>query len=73
MSFSASAQNFYLEDGHILRASVADEEGNYQESSIDLDQFIGNEDGWFMWDGESTYSPSLASSAYTHLSISPCP
>ncbi|KAK1243347.1 hypothetical protein MKX07_003975 [Trichoderma sp. CBMAI-0711] len=51
MSFSASAQSYYLEDGHILRASVADEEGNYQESSIDLDQFIGNEDGWFMWDG----------------------
>ncbi|PNP50360.1 hypothetical protein THARTR1_08964 [Trichoderma harzianum] len=51
MSFSASAQNIWLEDDHILVASVADEEGNWHESRIDLDNFIGNEDGWFMWDG----------------------
>ncbi|KAK4063848.1 CVNH domain-containing protein [Trichoderma simmonsii] len=51
MSFSASAQNFWLEDGHILVATVADEEGNWNDSRIDLNDFIGNEDGWFMWDG----------------------
>ncbi|EHK18458.1 uncharacterized protein TRIVIDRAFT_216697 [Trichoderma virens Gv29-8] len=51
MSFAASAQNIWLEDGHILVASVQDREGNWQESRIDLDEFIGNEDGWFMWDG----------------------
>ncbi|KAL6821673.1 Cyanovirin-N [Trichoderma sp. SZMC 28015] len=51
MSFSASAQNFWLEGGHILVATVADEEGNWNDSRIDLNDFIGNEDGWFMWDG----------------------
>lgn len=55
MSFSASAQNFWLEDGHILVATVADEEGNWNDSRIDLNDFIGNEDGWFMWDGVSEY------------------
>ena len=69
MSFSASAQNFYLEDGHILRATVQDEGGNWQESAIDLDEFIGNEDGWFMWDGVSTYTPLLASSPCARLSV----
>ncbi|KAL6797432.1 Cyanovirin-N [Trichoderma sp. SZMC 28013] len=51
MSFSASAQNFWLEGGHILVANVADRDGNWVESRIDLNDFIGNEDGWFMWDG----------------------
>ncbi|KAL7908236.1 Cyanovirin-N [Trichoderma velutinum] len=51
MSFSASANNIWLEDGHILVATVADEAGNWIDSRIDLNDFIGNEDGWFMWDG----------------------
>ncbi|KAL7944069.1 Cyanovirin-N [Trichoderma barbatum] len=51
MSFSASAQNIWLENGHRLRASLQDEEGNWRDSEIDLNDFIGNEDGWFMWDG----------------------
>lgn len=55
MSFSASAQNFWLEGGHILVANVADRDGNWVESRIDLNDFIGNEDGWFMWDGVSKY------------------
>ncbi|KAF3074536.1 hypothetical protein CFAM422_003407 [Trichoderma lentiforme] len=50
MSFSASAQNFWLEDGHILVATVADEEGNWNDSRLELNDFIGNEDGWFVWD-----------------------
>lgn len=55
MSFSASANNIWLEDGHILVADVADESGNWNQSRIDLNNFIGNEDGWFMWDGVSKY------------------
>jgi hypothetical protein len=54
MSFQASAREFFLEDGHILFAIVADREENWVESRIDLNNFIGNEDGWFMWDGVST-------------------
>jgi hypothetical protein len=54
MSFYESCQNTIL-DGPILRATVQDEEGNWQESVIDLDQFIGNEDGCFMWGGEGRF------------------
>ncbi|RBR23781.1 uncharacterized protein FIESC28_03397 [Fusarium coffeatum] len=51
MSFSASAESYHLHDGHILKAVVRNREGEPCESEIDLDQFIGNQDGWFMWDG----------------------
>lgn len=55
MSFTQSANNIGLVDGHILQADVRDAQGNWVNSQIDLDQFIGNADGWFMWDGESKY------------------
>lgn len=55
MSFQASAREIWLENGNILVAIVADESGDWQESRIDLNDFIGNEDGWFMWDGVSKY------------------
>lgn len=61
MSFQASSRDIFLEDGHILFANVCDRDGNWVESRIDLNEFIGNEDGWFMWDGVSTccLSPPL--------------
>lgn len=47
MSFAASASDIYLEDGHILVATVQDNDGNWAEaeSRIDLNDFLGNEDG----------------------------
>ncbi|KAL6898659.1 Cyanovirin-N [Trichoderma evansii] len=51
MSFQASARGFWLENGHILVAEVCREDGEWDESRINLNEFIGNEDGWFMWDG----------------------
>ncbi|KAH6603834.1 Cyanovirin-N [Trichoderma cornu-damae] len=54
MSFEATAQHISLERGHILRASVKDQHGNWTNSEINLDEFIGNQDGWFMWDGVTT-------------------
>lgn len=55
MSFSASAESYHLHDGHILKAVVRNRDGEPCESEIDLDQFIGNQDGWFMWDGAGTF------------------
>ncbi|KAL7793760.1 hypothetical protein V8C37DRAFT_76305 [Trichoderma ceciliae] len=55
MSFEASATDIQLEDGHILRATVGDGGGGWVESRIDLNEFIGNEDGWFVWDGMSKF------------------
>ncbi|KAF9174868.1 hypothetical protein BGX21_010659 [Mortierella sp. AD011] len=50
MSFSATSMNAYLHHDHILRAVCQDEDGNCVESELDLDDLIGNEDGWFTWD-----------------------
>jgi hypothetical protein len=52
MAFSASGKDFTLE-GSILRGELADVDGNYQSAAIDLNECIGNEDGWFMWDAEN--------------------
>ncbi|KAG8413081.1 hypothetical protein J3459_015809 [Metarhizium acridum] len=51
MSFYESSKNIWLEDGHILHADCQDDDGNWNESTIDLNEFIGNSDGWFEWDG----------------------
>ncbi|KAG8413082.1 hypothetical protein J3459_015809 [Metarhizium acridum] len=53
MSFYESSKNIWLEDGHILHADCQDDDGNWNESTIDLNEFIGNSDGWFEWDGVS--------------------
>ncbi|OAQ58302.1 CVNH domain-containing protein [Pochonia chlamydosporia 170] len=51
MSFVATSQSFWLENGHILHAQCRDTDGSWKDSTIDLNQFIGNSDGWFVWDG----------------------
>ncbi|KAA8893582.1 Cyanovirin-N [Sphaerosporella brunnea] len=51
MSFHLSSENIHLVDNHILVGQLKNEEGNLQESSIDLDQVLGNEDGHFEWGG----------------------
>lgn len=45
MSFHLTGQDIRVEDNHILIASLQNEEGDYIESSIDLNQFIGNDNG----------------------------
>ena len=49
MSFHLSSDEGTLRiiDNHILEGSLRDKGGNYQNSTIDLDQFIGNDDGTF--------------------------
>lgn len=50
MSFSATTESHYLIDGHILQCRCKDDDGNWVESRLDLNQHIGNSDGWFKWD-----------------------
>lgn len=45
MSFHASATNIELDDGHILKVTLYDGDGEERESEIDLNQFIGNDNG----------------------------
>ncbi|CAI7678511.1 hypothetical protein N7533_003867 [Penicillium manginii] len=53
MSFHLSAVSFELEDGHILKAVLHDSDGEEQESELDLNAYIGNNDGSFDWGGEN--------------------
>ncbi|KAL6160460.1 hypothetical protein ACJQWK_09553 [Exserohilum turcicum] len=50
-SFSYSAEDIRLDDGHILRARLQTADGNWNDSEIDLNQCIGNDNGNFAWDG----------------------
>lgn len=54
-NFHLSAEDISLEDGHILHAKVANEEGEFLDSQLDLDYYIGNDDGNFQWGGESKH------------------
>jgi hypothetical protein len=56
VNFHLSAQNISLEDGHILHAELSNEDGDYVESTLDLDYYIGNHDGAFAWGGEGNVS-----------------
>ncbi|OGM46109.1 cyanovirin-N [Aspergillus bombycis] len=53
MSFHLSAEDIEIRDNHILFARLKDEDGEFQESEINLDDFLGNNDGSFEWDGEN--------------------
>ena len=45
MSFHESAHDIRIEDGHILKASLRDGEGDDRDVEIDLNDFIGNDNG----------------------------
>ncbi|KAJ5222111.1 uncharacterized protein N7469_010998 [Penicillium citrinum] len=53
MSFHQSAASYELEDGHILKAVLHDAEGEEQDAELDLNAYIGNNDGSFEWGGEN--------------------
>ncbi|KAF5006432.1 hypothetical protein FDECE_7192 [Fusarium decemcellulare] len=52
-NFHESSENIWLEDGHILHAECGDGEGGTNESTLDLDYYLGNKDGYFEWDGNN--------------------
>ncbi|ODM15310.1 Cyanovirin-N [Aspergillus cristatus] len=53
MSFHLTGQEIRVEDNHILVALLQNEDGQWIESSIDLDEFVGNDNGHFQWDGKN--------------------
>ncbi|KAI1649248.1 Cyanovirin-N [Daldinia loculata] len=50
-NFYASSQDIRVDDGHILRARLRAEDGGEIDSEVDLNQFIGNDNGRFEWGG----------------------
>ncbi|EAQ87096.1 hypothetical protein CHGG_03715 [Chaetomium globosum CBS 148.51] len=51
MSFAQSAQDTRVDDGHILRARLQKADGEWVDAEINLNDFIGNNDGCFEWGG----------------------
>jgi hypothetical protein len=45
MSFHQSAVSFELDDDHVLKAVLRNEDGNKNESELDLNDIIGNSNG----------------------------
>ncbi|KAH7074486.1 Cyanovirin-N [Paraphoma chrysanthemicola] len=52
MTFLSSAEDARIDDGHILRARLRTAEGEWNDSEIDLNNHIGNDNGNFVWEGE---------------------
>ncbi|KAI5854963.1 Cyanovirin-N [Tricharina praecox] len=65
MSFHLSSEEICVEDNRILVGRLRKEDGSLNETQIDLDQFIGNNNGHFQWDGEG-FSGSASN---VHFSI----
>lgn len=55
MSFSKSAQNTHLKGSH-LHATCRRVDGSWNETKIDLDRHIGNDNGVLVWGGENFLS-----------------
>lgn len=56
MSFSESSRNIHL-NGSILSAECCTADGEWTESQIDLDTYLGNINGAFEW-GQENFSQS---------------
>ncbi|KAH7359683.1 Cyanovirin-N [Pyrenochaeta sp. MPI-SDFR-AT-0127] len=52
MTFHYSAEDIRVDDGHILRARLQRADGEWNDSEIDLNNHIGNDNGHFVWDGQ---------------------
>ena len=49
MSFHYSAEDIRIEDGHILKARLQRADGEWNDSEIDLNNHIGNDNGESQW------------------------
>ncbi|KAF1934865.1 cyanovirin-N family protein [Clathrospora elynae] len=52
MTFYHTAENIRIDDGHMLRARLQRADGEWNDSEIDLNNHIGNDNGHFTWDGK---------------------
>lgn len=47
MSFHLTAEDIVIEDGHILKANLRNEDDELVESVLDLNEHIGNDNGMY--------------------------
>ncbi|KAH6853820.1 Cyanovirin-N [Chaetomium sp. MPI-CAGE-AT-0009] len=50
-SFHHSAEDVRLDYGHMLWARLRNAEGQWVETVVDLNEYLGNDDGRFKWGG----------------------
>ncbi|GIK02110.1 hypothetical protein Aspvir_006153 [Aspergillus viridinutans] len=51
MSFHLSAEDIRIQDNHVLVARLRDASGELRDASIDLNNYLGNDNGHFQWEG----------------------
>ena len=51
MSFSLSSQNTCLKDGHTLHSTCKRKDGSWKDSSINLNNYITNDNGRLLFGG----------------------
>lgn len=51
-NFHATAEDIKLKDGHKLECHLRNSHGHMVKASIDLNDYIGNSDGWFLWNSK---------------------
>ncbi|KAJ5535682.1 Cyanovirin-N [Penicillium frequentans] len=66
LPFNADAVEISLKDKTILRAVLKDDEGNKRSSTLDLDEHLGNEEGYFKWGGKGVSKSAENFKYYTH-------
>ncbi len=66
MSFHSSSSNIRVDDGHILRASVRNNNGEQVDSELDLNNYLGNNNGRFEWGGKGKSLCSCFSLHFFH-------
>lgn len=52
-TFDKDATEISLKDKHILCAVLKDDDGRKQYSTLDLDKYLGNDEGYFKWGGKN--------------------
>ncbi|KAM3438579.1 hypothetical protein MY4824_003118 [Beauveria thailandica] len=64
MSFHTSSSNIRVDDGHILRATLRNDNGEDVDSELDLNSCLSNSNGRFEWGG-AEFSQSAENISFT--------
>ena len=67
MNFHLGTKNVRLQNGHYLIASIS-VDGNWEDATLDLDLYIGNNNGSLSWGGCSEYPCLTEEMRYANMS-----
>ncbi|CAG8949288.1 hypothetical protein HYFRA_00004913 [Hymenoscyphus fraxineus] len=64
MSFHSTAQDIRVDDNHILRARLQNNNGDWVDAEMDLNTCLANNNGHFEWTGQG-FSNSIQSMSFS--------